>query len=56
MAYMESGMTYKWWWQKWPDSFRENAGKEYQKYVSGDSSREEVLSAIDQLWTDMTAE
>lgn len=55
MQYKEAGKSYKWWWQKWPDSFRENAGKEYQKYVAGETTREATLAAIDKLWKDMTA-
>lgn len=55
MQYKQEGKTYKWWWQKWPDSFRENAGKEYQKYVAGETTAEQTLEAIDKLWKDMTA-
>lgn len=52
--YMTAGATSLWWWQKWPDGYRTNAGQELQKYVSGDATAEETLNAIDVLWDNMT--
>ncbi len=54
--YVAQGKDTAWWWQKWPNGFRGNAGAELQKYVSGDATKEETLAAIDALWDSMTAE
>ena len=51
--YMSSGKASLWWWQKWPDGFRANAGQELQKYISGDATADETLKAIDVLWGNM---
>lgn len=51
--YMSSGKAGLWWWQKWPDGFRANAGQELQKYISGDATADETLKAIDVLWGNM---
>lgn len=53
--YVENGASTPWWWQKWPNGFRENAGAEVQNYISGDATAEETLAAIDALWDSMTA-
>ena len=54
--YIAKDMTYKWWWNKWPDNYRPTAGAEVQKYISGELTAEGALQAMDQDWKNMTAQ
>lgn len=51
--YVAAGKSSPWWWQRWPNGFRENAGAEIQNYISGNVTAEDTLAAIDTLWTGM---
>lgn len=54
--YLDSGMTYKWWWNKWPNNYRPTAGQELQKYIEGELTAEETLQAMDLDWDNMTTQ
>lgn len=51
--YVEAGTDSAWWWQKWPSGFYEAGGAEIQKYISGESTAEEVLAALDAKWAEL---
>jgi len=53
--YVAAGKDSAWWWQRWPAGFYDAGGAEIQKYIAGESTKEEVIAGLDEIWSELVA-
>lgn len=51
---LQESDTYCWPWARWPDGFRDAAGQEFQEYILGNVSKEDLLPELDNIWDKLT--